>query len=125
MENEITENLARSLKTAEPITPNFYTSPKIHKKDIPGRPVVNTIDSHPSKISKFIDFHLQPLAQKLPSYTKDTGHFLRKLNNIKDINERSILLPLDAKSLYTFIPNEGIVDVKEAIVNSPDIKGNF
>ena len=122
-EKEIPEKLAKSLKTVEPNTPKFYTLPKIHKENNPGRPVVNTINSHTSKISQLVDYHIQPLAQRLPSYTKDTGHFLRKLDNIKDINAQTILVTLDVRSLYTCIPNEEGVDaVKEAISNSPDSK---
>ena len=122
-ENELTSKLALSLKTNKPKTPKFYTLPKIHKENNPGRPVVNSIESHTSKISKYVDFYLQPIAQHLPSYIKDTSHFLRKLNTTKEINPRSILVTLDVKSLYTNIPNEeGISAVKNAIARSTDSK---
>ena len=104
--------------------PKFYTL--LHKPAVPGRPVVNSINSHTSRISKYVDFHLQPLAQQLPSYIKDTSHFLRKLDNLKDTNPQSILVTLDVKSLYTNIPNdEGIVVVREAISKSPNSEGSL
>ena len=99
------------------------TLPKIHQTNNPGRPVVNSIDSHTSRISKYVDFYLQPFSQHLPSYIKDTSHFLRKLNNVKDSNPDNILVTLDVKSLYTNIPNEeGIEAVREAITRSTDTK---
>ena len=68
----------------------FYILPKIHKnkQNPPGRPIVFA-NSHPTEnISQFVDSHLNPLVPKLPSYVKDTTHFLKKLDDLKE-------LPLD------------------------------
>ena len=122
--NAIPKTVLTSLKTSYPNTPKFYTLPKIHKEGHPGRPVVNSRDCHTSKISKFVDFHLQPLAQSLPSYIKDTTDFLRKIATRKDNERNNILVILDVKSLYTCIPNEeGMKAVQEAMhnVNHPTI----
>ena len=122
-ENELPEKVAQSLNSDKPKTPKFYTLPKIHKPNNPGRPVVISIDSHTSKISKYVDFYLQSLARQLPSYIQDTSHFLRKLNIRRDCNPDSILVTLDLKSLYTNIPNEeGIAAVREAISMSTSSK---
>ena len=51
-DNKLPKKIARSLITKKQKTPKFYTLPKIHKPDILGRPVVNSIDSHRSRISK-------------------------------------------------------------------------
>ena len=121
--NELPEKVAQSLKNDKPETPKFYTLPKIHKPSNPGRPVVNSIDSHTSRISKYVDFYLQPLARQLPSYIQDTSHFLRKLNIRRDSNPDSILVTLDVRSLYTNIPNEeGIAAVREAMSMSTSSK---
>ena len=50
------KNIANNLKTTKHL--------KYTKKDIPGRPVVSSIDCHTSKLSKFVDHYLQP-KQKL------------------------------------------------------------
>ena len=55
----LAKNIA-NLKTTFVKTPRFYITPKVHKKDIPGRPVVSSIDCHTSKLSKFVDHYLQP-----------------------------------------------------------------
>ena len=85
----------------------FYILPKIHKPGNPGRPIVSS-NSHPTeRISHFVDYHLQPLVQKLPSFVKDD--FLNKLLTIGNLPANSLLVTLDVSSLYTNIPhNEGI-----------------
>ena len=112
--NELPEKVAQSLKNDKPKTPKFYTLPKIRKPNNPWRPVVNSIDSHTSRISKYVDFYLQPLARQLPSYIQDTSHFLRKLNIRRDSNPDSILVTLDVRS--------SIAAVREAISMSTSSK---
>ena len=61
------------------------------------------------RISQFVDYHLQPLVHKLPSFVKDTNDFLNKLLTIGNLPADSLLVTLDVSSLYTNIPhNEGI-----------------
>ena len=55
----------------------LYLLPKVHKRlyDVPGRPVICNYVFYTENISSFLDFHLQPLAQKVKSNIKDTNHF--------------------------------------------------
>ena len=70
--NELDEDIAEGLKPIEPSTPRFYLLPKIHKEGNPGRPVISSVNCHTSKISSFVDYHIQDSAQSLKSYVKDT-----------------------------------------------------
>ena len=89
-------------KTTNVKTPHFYVTPKVHKKDISGRPVVSSVECHTSKLCKFVDHYLDPHAKAL-SYVDGTTDFISKLEKIYQ------------KTLYTNIPNyEGIEAVKEA-----------
>ena len=66
------------------------------------------LNSHPAVI-QFVDYHLQPLVHKLPSFVKDTNDFLNKLLTIGNLPADSLLVTLGVSSLYTNIPhNEGI-----------------
>ena len=69
----LAKNIADNLKTTNVKTPHFYRTPKAHKKDIPGRPVVSSIDCHTIKLSIFVDHYLQP-KQKLNHPTLKTPH---------------------------------------------------
>ena len=57
--------VADGLITSKPQTPKFYISPKIHKENNPGRPIINSINCHMSKISKYVDYHLQPIMKEI------------------------------------------------------------
>ena len=109
----IKDIVAEGLITQNPRTSRFYTKPKIHKEGIPGRPVISWVNCHSSKISEYVDYHLQPIVREIPPYNVDTSDFLRKLKSITKVSENSYLETLDVKSLYTSIPNsEGIKAVK-------------
>ena len=85
----------------------------MYKEKNPGWPVISSINCHTSKISKYVDNHLQPTIKEIPSNVKDSNDFINKINN-HNISKKSIFVTLDVKSLYTSIPNpEGIAAVKK------------
>jgi len=120
----INEKTHAYLNPTESRTPQFYCLPKIHKENNPGRPIVSGNNSPTENLSKFVDKHLRPLVQNVPTYIQDTTHFLRKLNEIElqkpnpsDPNyHKPLLVTLDVKSLYTNIPHEeGLDAIKDAL----------
>ena len=97
--------------------------PKIHKRlyDVPGRPVTFNGGFYTENISSFLDFHLQPLAQKVKSYIKDTNHFLRKIKESGQLPEGSILCTTDVVGLYPNIPHgEGLAFLKDFLDSRVD-----
>ena len=106
------------LITNEAKTPKFYTQPKIHKPNNPGRPVISSINCHTANISKFVDYHLQDHVTKLPSYLKDTTDFINKTKDLQ-VPPNTILATLDVCSLYTNIPNkEGIESIRTTLTKA-------
>ena len=98
--------------------PKFYTQPKTHKTGNPGRPVVSFVNCHTNTISKYVDFHFQPIFKNIPSHIRDTTDFLKKLDKVKNIPNNCLLVNPDVKALYTNIPNgEGIKAVREVYDN--------
>jgi hypothetical protein len=63
------------LTPEDPKPGRFYLLPKIHKESNPGRQIVSANGRPTEKISEFIDFHLQPFVEHLPSHIKDTSGF--------------------------------------------------
>ena len=51
------------LYNRDPRTSNFYTLPKIHKTNNPGRPIVNSIGSITEKISAYVDENIKYFAK--------------------------------------------------------------
>ena len=106
----ITKSEHTFMKVDFPITPVFYTLPKIHKQftDVPpGRPIVSAIGSLTENMSAFVDYFLQPLVTNLPSYTRDSMEFIKMIKSIQKIEEAHILVTMDIESLYTNVPFEG------------------
>ena len=58
-------------------------------------------------ISALVNIFTRPLVSHVPSYIKDTGHFLKSLRDLGEtFPDDTLLFTLDVISLYTNIPNE-------------------
>ena len=113
--NIIDESTYNNLQTKNPRIPTFYLLPKIHKKPNPGRPIVNGIGSVTEKISAYVDTFLRKYTPRIPSYIKDTTHFLNILKHQK-IQNTDLLVTIDVKPLYTNKPHtEGIPAITRMI----------
>lgn len=107
---------------------HFYLLPKIHKdqdkwtipgKMPPGRPIVSDCGSESYHVSEYIDYHLKPIADKHPSYIKDTYDFLAKIADIK-VPKNALLITLDIESLYTNIQTtDGLKSVEKMFAKYP------
>ena len=89
-----------------PRTPTIYYLPKLHKNPVcpPGRPIVSGIDSITSRVGRYIDFYLQPIVKRIPSYVKDSRHIMNILSGISAV-PGTWLVTIDVTSLYTIIPH--------------------
>ena len=96
----------------------FYMLPKIHKRitNPPGRPIVSGNGCPTERISQLVDFFLQPTVQELPSYLRDTTHFLSRLRHLGTLPKDCLLITMDVASLYTNIPNDlGLEAARETL----------
>ncbi|KAJ1160350.1 hypothetical protein NDU88_000852 [Pleurodeles waltl] len=111
--NWITDYESSYLIQTNPKIPYFYILPKVHKGKIPppGRPIVSGIGSALEPLSKFVDFFLQPIVKRIPTYLKDTTHVLLLLESIAFDKSKELLITLDVESLYTNIPQEATLEV--------------
>ena len=96
----------------------FYLLPKIHKRlhNVPGRPVISNCGFYTENISSFLDYHLQPLAQKVKFYIKDTNHFFNKIKKLGILPDGAILSTMDAVGPYPNIPQgEGLASLRRSL----------
>ncbi|XP_073442411.1 uncharacterized protein [Dendrobates tinctorius] len=100
----ISKEIKEGLIPASPRTPCLYLLPKVHKDLVspPGRPIVSGNGSLNEMTGKFLDFYLRPSVESLPSYLKDTGDVLRKLEHV-NLEEDMWLVTMDIEALYTSI----------------------
>ena len=73
-------------------TLTLYFPFKIHKPNNFGCPIISSLHSVIEHVSAFVDSHLQPIVQSLPSYIKDMKHFLTILCSFPILLPSNILL---------------------------------
>lgn len=99
-----------------PIKPVIYGLPKVHKTfdGFPKcRPIIASIGSLTEPLSNFVDHHIRPLVEKLPSYLKDTGDFINQFSDVTLNSSELILATMDVVSPYTNIPHSfGLVALR-------------
>ena len=59
--------------------PTLYLLPKLHKPDVPGRPIISGYEGPTVRLSEYVDVYLKPLVQYIPSYIKDSTDFLKHI----------------------------------------------
>lgn len=120
---EISTDMYKAMKPAYPKPGRFYTLPKIHKPGNPGRPIVSGIDTVTERISNFVNYLIMHLPPEVPSFIKDTNHFLHEISELI-LPTDSFLVTMDVTSLYTNIPHQdGIEAVVSAYKKSPPNNG--
>jgi hypothetical protein len=111
--SNLDERTKKRLTPSNEITPRIYGLPKIHKEDIPLRPIVNTIGSPTYELAKHVAKILSPLVGHTDSFIKDSNDFIKIIKNEK-IRPQDTLISFDVVSLFTKIPlNEAIQIIKE------------
>src|SRR5690606_15586641 len=93
----------------DPVLGRFYGLPKIHKREIPFRPIISNNDTATEHISSLVDMALKSLPSKFPSYIKNTNDFLDKIHNLRLPNKDCFLVTLDVGSLYSNIPHSDCI----------------
>ena len=99
----------------DPKFARFYLLPKIPKRllNVPGRSVISNCGFYTENISSFLDYQLQPLAQKVKSYIKDTNHFLNKIKKLGRLPDGAILCTMDVVGLYpNILHGEGLASLR-------------
>lgn len=93
--------------------PKLYCLPKIHKPNIPLRPIVSSINSTTYNLSKFLSRILTDSLAEVTDYNiQDTFTLVNKINGFT-LPTNYILISLDVISLFTNIPLQLLLDIIE------------
>ena len=117
----ITENQLKYFTYEYKKATNFgklYLLSKIHMQlfDVSRRPVISNCGTPTEKCSEFLDHHLKKVMQNGWSNIKDSGDFIKKINNLDLIPKNAILVTADVVGLYPSIPPEvGLRTLTEAL----------
>ncbi|CAH8598674.1 unnamed protein product [Schistosoma haematobium] len=105
----ISEHTYNMLKPSGTHTPRLYGLPKIHKPDIPLRPILDMANSPYHSTAKWLVKLLDPLHQELAKHNiKEVFEFVDTIKNM-NINGKT-MLSLDITSLFTNIPLTETID---------------
>lgn len=109
--NEISEEEAKKLTIYNSSFPKLYGLPKIHKPDVPMRPIISSVNSTTYNISKYLSDILKVTFNNTNNYNiKDTFTFAIEMENII-LPENYVLISLDVVSLFTNIPLNLVINI--------------
>lgn len=122
----ITEQQGKFLTIEYPRTSALYLLPKVHKNldAPPGRPIVSGNGNMCEKISKFVDYFLQPIVATLPSHVKDTNDLLWKIDNVQ-LEPDMLMVTCDVESLYTSIRHQDGIQTTQSFLYMSDLDKNL
>jgi hypothetical protein len=107
---EVSTGLIHKLTPYHSKPPHLYGLPKIHKPDIPLRPIVSSIGSPCYALAGYLHKILSPLAGKSESFVRNSGHFIQLLKPI-NLQSSDTLLSFDVVSLFTNVPVDEALQV--------------
>ena len=93
----------KRLRCSAPQSPKLYGLPKLHKPQIPMRPIVSFCGSPTYQLSKYLARILQPLTNASIHKLQSTENFINSIKTIH-IPDSYKLVSFDVKSLFTSIP---------------------
>ena len=106
----INDQLYKKMYPTGAVAPKFYGLPKIHKRDIPLRPIVSSKGSLNYEVAKELSRILRPLVGISPHHIRNTGHFVQQLKGITlQINE--CITSYDVSALFTSVPIDPAINI--------------
>jgi hypothetical protein len=108
--NVINKRLYFKLRSSTALPAKLYGLPKLHKQDIPMRPILAFCGSPTYELSKYLAKILHPLTNKSAHKLINTKHFVDKIIQ-DDIPQEYHLVSFDVKSLFTSVPIDLAIEV--------------
>ena len=89
--------------------PRLYGLPKVHKANVPLRPILDMCNSPYHTVAKWLANTLEPIRHKIVKYSlKDTFEFVKSMDSLNSIHTK--MFSLDVSSLFTSVPLEETID---------------
>ena len=109
-EGGINDNIYRKLYPTGASTPKYYGLPKVHKKNVPLRPIISSRGAATYESAKELARILKPLVGKSPHHVHNTQDFIHSIKDIK-IQDHQCMMSYDVHSLFTSIPIDPAITI--------------
>jgi hypothetical protein len=87
----------------------LYGLPKVHKENLPIRPIISAIGTYNYNLAKWLDEIIKPFVDESKYLLKDTFDFV---NKVKLLNNTEVGMgSFDVESLFTNVPLEETIDI--------------
>ena len=96
-------HLYKQLRSLSGMTPLLYGLLKIHKPEVPLRPIASFINSPCYQLSKHLVHLLSPLVRNTSSFVKNSTEFAAYISD-QIITDGAVLVSFDVVSLFTNVP---------------------
>ena len=103
--------------------PRLYGLPKVHKPNVPLRPIVSGCGSVSHSLARLIADILKPLAGNTNTFVKNSSEFASLIRNT-NIEENEDMVSFDVESLYTSIPVDSALQAVETYLHQDMDLGN-
>lgn len=111
LKKEIDEGVAKHLTTYNSVSAKLYCLPKIHKTNVPLRPIVSCVGCATYNLSKFLSNILTESLANITDYNiRDTFSFVNFVQGVI-LPENYVLVSLDVISLFTNIPVDLVIEL--------------
>ena len=106
----LSETVYNKIKPRHKQPPRIYGQPKIHKPEIPLRPIVSCVNTFAYDLSAHLADILSLLTGKSDYTVTNSSHFVSTISHER-IQENEVMVSFDVESLFTNVPIEGAVYV--------------
>ena len=99
---QIPDRLYHRLRSSSGLTPRIYGLSKIHKQNVPLRPVVSFYTSPTYQLSKHLSSLLSPFVGKTSLYVRNSREFAQFIIN-QELEDDEVLISFDVVSLLILL----------------------
>ena len=109
------------LRCPVPQPAKLYGLPKLHKPNVPMRPIVSFCGSPTYELSKYLTTILKPLTDESRHKLQSTENFIDAIKTLQVPDDHK-LVSFDVKSLFTSIPLQLALDCTETAINNSTLQ---